>query len=267
MLAEQRRKRILHEVQVRGSAHVHDLAELLAVSAMTVRRDLKELEEQGLLTRVHGGAEAAGSGLEPAFAEKSGLNARAKDLIADAAARLVEPGMSVGFSAGTTCRRLAQHVTKRTDLQDLSVVTNSLPAADEFFRTARGGLPGGPAPVAPPSRVLLTGGQRTPSDALVGPLADAALAELHVDLVFMGTHGADPRGLSTPNPDEARTNRALIRSARDVVAVFDSSKWGLTGLSGFAHWDAVDTVITDSGLSDPALQFLKDNVNKVVIAS
>lgn len=266
MLAEQRRKQMLHEVQVRGSAHVHELAELLSVSAMTVRRDLADLEDQGLLNRVHGGAEAVGSSLEPAFAEKSGLHAQAKDSIAEAAARLVEPGMSLAFSGGTTCLHLARQLAGRPDLHDLSVVTNSLPVADQFFRAGDGRDRTGVHTVARPSRILLTGGQRTPSDALVGPIADAALGELHVDLLFLGTHGADPRGLSTPNPDEASTNRALIRSAHSVAAVFDASKWGLTGLSSFAHWDALDTVVTDQGLTAPAHEFLKDHVNEVIVA-
>ncbi|MCP3425391.1 DeoR/GlpR family DNA-binding transcription regulator [Rothia sp. AR01] len=263
MLAQQRHSRILHEVQARGTVHVHDLAELLDVSAMTVRRDLAELDEQGLLNRVHGGAESAASTLEPDYAEKMSLHAEGKAAIARRAARLLHPGHSVAFSAGTTCTRIAQEVTGPHRVGDLTVVTNSLPVADEFFRSRNRHRHGGAAE----PRVLLTGGERTPSDALVGPLADAALADLHVDLLFIGAHGAGESGLTTPNLNEARTNRALVRAARQVVAVFDHSKWGVTGLSGFARWSEVDTVITEPGLPPEALALLRESVAEVIVAS
>jgi DeoR/GlpR family transcriptional regulator of sugar metabolism len=262
MLAQQRHARILHEVQARGTVHVHDLAELLDVSAMTVRRDLAELDEQGLLNRVHGGAESTASTLEPAYAEKMSLHAGSKAAIAGRAAQLVRPGHSVAFSAGTTCTRIAQEITGPHRVGELTVVTNSLPVAEEFFRSRNRSRHEGGEP-----RVLLTGGERTPSDALVGPLADAALAELHVDLLFLGAHGAGEAGLTTPNLNEARTNRALVRAARQVVAVFDHSKWGVTGLSGFARWGEVDTVITDPGLPEEAVRMLRDAVPDVVVAS
>ena len=281
MLAEQRRKRILHEVQTRGAVHVQELTELFEVSAMTVRRDLRALQDRGLLTRVHGGAEPTGSGLEPTFAEKAALHAEQKTVIAARAATLVAPGAAVSFSAGTTCVRVAQMLTRPGGPAHLSVVTDSLPVAEEFYRVEQGSAPhptpdqgipvdapgAGSAALPRPARVLLTGGQRTPSDALVGPLADAALAELHTDLLFLGAHGVGPEGLTTPNPEEARTNRALIRATGTVVAVFDASKWGVTGLAGFADWGAVDVVVTDAGLPRAAKELLEERVDEVIIAS
>ena len=84
--------------------------------------------------------------------------------------------------------------------------------------------------------MLLTGGLRTPSDALVGPVAITALRSLHVDAVFLGVHGMDERaGFSTPNLLEAETNRAMIRSGRRLVVLTDSSKWGVVGLSSMAR--------------------------------
>lgn len=266
MLAELRRKRILHEVSDRGIVQVQDLADLLGVSPMTIRRDLAELDEQGLLNRVHGGAESTASAREPAYADKRGLRAEEKAAVARAAADRVRPGQSLGFSAGSTCARVAQELVSRGATGPLAggttVVTNALPVAEEFFRAAESRPSDAPGP-----RVLLSGGERTPSDALVGPLADTSLAQLHVDLLFIGAHGAGPGGLTTPNLDEARTNRALIAAAHRTVAVWDSSKWGTTGLALFASWTDIDTVITTEGLPDEALALLEEYVSEVVVAS
>lgn len=266
MLAEQRKRRIVQEVQKHGAAHVQDLAKLLDVSPMTVRRDLAELDEQGLLTRIHGGAEATASTSEPAYAEKMSLNSEAKSAIARAAAGLVSSNQSVGFSAGTTCTRLAQELTDRQRLTNLTVVTNSLPVADEFFRAQDDGARGGSHPLGA-HQVLLTGGERTPSDALVGPLADVALGSLHVDTLFIGAHGVGRSGLTTPNLAEARTNKVLARTARSVVAIFDHTKWGITGLAGFAEWPEIDVVITSAGLPEDAVEFLEGQIDKVIVAS
>ncbi|WP_129657073.1 DeoR/GlpR family DNA-binding transcription regulator [Rothia uropygialis] len=266
MLAEQRKKRIVQEVQKNGAVHVQDLAKLLDVSPMTVRRDLAELDDQGFLTRIHGGAESTASTLEPAYAEKMTLNAEAKSAIARTAADMVGTNQSIGFSAGTTCTRLAQAITGRHHLANLTVVTNSLPVADEFFR-AQDVQETADRKHSSPQQVLLTGGERTPSDALVGPLADATLGYLHVDTLFIGAHGVGRSGLTTPNLAEARTNKVLVHSARTVVAVFDHTKWGITGLAGFADWSEVDVVVTSPGLPEDALEFLEEKIDKVVIAS
>jgi DeoR/GlpR family transcriptional regulator of sugar metabolism len=94
---------------------------------------------------------------------------------------------------------------------------------------------------------------RTPSDALVGPLADQAIRSLNFDVVFLGCHGISATaGLSTPNLAEAETNRALVNAGRRVVALADHTKWGLVGLSTFAPLGAVDVWVTDAGLSDEA---------------
>ncbi len=115
------------------------------------------------------------------------------------------------------------------------MVTNSVRVAD-VFHAAKGGT----------ATVVLTGGVRTPSDALVGPVADQTIATLHFDLLFLGVHGVSVEaGLSTPNLAEAETNRRLIRSARRVVVVADHTKWGTVALGSFARLDEVDTLVTD----------------------
>jgi DeoR/GlpR family transcriptional regulator of sugar metabolism len=116
--------------------------------------------------------------------------------------------------------------------------------------------------------VVLTGGVRTPSDALVGPVADRAIGSLHFDLLFLGVHGiSEEAGLSTPNLAEAETNRRLVRSARRVVVVADHTKWGTVGLSSFASLDQVDTLVTDAGLPDELRARISEQLSELLVAS
>lgn len=258
MLPDVRKKRILQEIQTQGAAQVADLAELLGVSPMTVRRDLAELNEQGLVNRIHGGAEASTTTLEPAFAEKMGLNASEKTAIALTSLSLLHNSQAVAIAGGTTCLHIARALAADASFTELTIITNSLPVADEFFATST-------HKVSPP-RVLLTGGERTPSDSLVGPLADASLENLYADVLFIGTHGAAEAGLLTPNLQEAQTNRALIQNAQKVVSVFDGSKWGTAGISRYASWNDIDVVISTPDLPTSAHTFLSDKVKEVIIA-
>jgi DeoR/GlpR family transcriptional regulator of sugar metabolism len=188
MLARQRQAFILDRVREDGAVRVADLVRTLGVSDMTVRRDLEVLHDRGLLEKVHGGATSlAGTALfEPGFAAKSALQQREKEAIADAAVTLVEPGMAIAVSAGTTTYALAQRLAH---VAGLTVVTNSIPVADVLHHVGQAD-----------QTIILTGGMRTPSDALAGPFAVAALRTVHVDLVFMGVHGMDLRsGFTCPN--------------------------------------------------------------------
>jgi DeoR/GlpR family transcriptional regulator of sugar metabolism len=114
---------------------------------------------------------------------------------------------------------------------------------------------------------VLTGGARTPSDALVGPVADLTIRSLHLDTLFLGCHGIDPvAGLTTPNLAEAETNRSFVAAARRVVAVADHTKWGTVGLSTFASLAEIDTLVTDSGLPVEIRSAVAEQVREVVIA-
>lgn len=255
MLARQRQELILDAVRTTGGARVSELVERLGVSDMTVRRDIEVLATRGLVTRVHGGATAAGSSVdEPGFAAKSGLHTAAKQAIAAAAAALIEPGASVALSAGTTTHAVASALLT---VPRLTVVTNSLRVAEVLHESPRDDL-----------AVVLTGGERTPSDALVGPVAVAALRRLHVDWLLMGVHGMDAEaGFTTPNLVEAETNRALVASARRIAVVADNSKWGVVGLSTIATLDEVDVVVTDVGLEEDARKILESSCARLVLAS
>ncbi len=253
-LARQRQALILEQVRELGAVRVADLVTALGVSDMTVRRDLELLHGRGLIEKVHGGAAAIeGSSLfEPGFTAKSSLMQSEKNAIAEAAASLVAAGTAIAISAGTTTYAMARQLT---DIRGLTVLTNSVPVADVLYKDGRAD-----------QTVILSGGVRTPSDALVGPFAVDVIHSLHVDIVFLGTHGMDARsGFTTPNILEAETNRALIESGRRLMVLADHTKWGTIGISSVGRLEEADTIITDTGLDPVARSQMAAIVRRVML--
>lgn len=247
MLARQRHDLIVEQVRNAGSVRVRDLADDLDVSEMTIRRDLDTLATQGLIEKVHGGAArlADASSFEPGFAAKQQRQLVEKDLIARRALDFVAPNSSVGLTAGTTTWTFARHLGA---IADLTVVTNAPSIAQTLYQAAE-----------PQASVVLTGGVRTPSDALVGPIATSALSTLHIDVLFLGVHGMDDGlGYSTPNLAEAEVNRAFIAAARRVIVLADHTKWGMRGLAQIAPLERADLVISDNSLPIRAQQILQN---------
>src|SRR3712207_4758607 len=196
----------------------------------------------------------SGSTHEPDFAAKSVRQRGEKAAMATRAAALVSPGDAIALSAGTTTAGLAQRLV---DVPSLTVVTNSVPVADIFYRAGR-----------PDQTVVLTGGTRTPSDALVGPVAVAAIGTLHLDMLFLGVHGMSERAVyTTPNLMEADVNRALVEAAERLVVLADHTKWGTVGISSIVPLDRADVLITDDGLDEPARSLLSETVRDLVVVT
>jgi DeoR/GlpR family transcriptional regulator of sugar metabolism len=250
LLGAQRRTRILEEVARAGSVRVSDLTVALGVSEMTVRRDLDRLGREGLLQKVHGGATAVRqrSSAEAGFRASTLRRPEAKEAIARAAVRLVEQGQTVALGAGTTTWALAHQLVH---VEDLTVITNSVHIADVL----RGSCD-----------VVILGGVRTPSDALVGPVADQTLRGLHVDVAFLGCHGFSPAGLTAPNLAEAETNRGIVRAAGRLVVLADSAKWDTVGLMAYAALSELDVLVTDDGLPQDVREAVAAQVRVLEIA-
>jgi DeoR/GlpR family transcriptional regulator of sugar metabolism len=260
VLATQRQHLILQELDAEGTVRVAALADLLRVSEMTVRRDIDALDAEGLLLRVHGGATRAGafSAVEPGFGAKSAREADAKRAIAAEALTLLRPGMTLLVSGGTTTHELARLLPR--DL-GLTVATNSLMAANALAAAGDGGI-----------RTVVLGGQRTPSEALVGPVTVHALDNLHADLCFMGVHGFDPEaGITSPNLLESEVNAAMIAASDQLAVLADATKYGTVGLAGIAPLSAVGILITDdrigTGPAGPAAEeLLRQSVGELRLA-
>ncbi|GGR53775.1 DeoR/GlpR family transcriptional regulator of sugar metabolism [Nocardioides luteus] len=252
MLAAERQGKILEAVQRHGAARVADLATLLDVSDMTIRRDLDALAAAGRIDKVHGGAtvKRRPSTDEPGFEANGGRRVEEKRAIAERALELITPGSAIGLSAGTTTWTLARALPASLDL---TVVTNSMHIAEELGKRT--------------TNVILTGGVRTPSDALVGPIAVASLQSLHLDLVFLGVHGMDVQaGFTTPNLLEAETNRAFVSAGRRLVVLADHTKWSTVGLSSIAPLHEADVIVTDSGIPADGRSMLAEAAGELVVA-
>ncbi len=224
---------------------------MFQTSAVTIRRDLQELEKQGFLQRVHGGAISKPSlftGL--ALSEKEKIRTEEKERIARYAAGLVQRGDVVLIDSGSTTLRLARHLKNQ---QELMVVTNSLHVASELSRSR--------------NKIILTGGEMEPDSlALLGPLADQTLHSVAVDKLFMGIDSIDfESGLTTPQFSEARTIHAMMKAAGNRILLADSSKFGRKSLAVVEKISALDKIITDSGLDEALIRKIEQAGVEVVV--
>jgi DeoR family transcriptional regulator of aga operon len=235
---------ILSELSEDGGVEVAALASEFRVSSATIRRDLELLESQRLLARTHGGAVPMGVVYELPLRYKGARHHDEKRRIAVAAAALISDGMAVGLTGGTTCTEVAREIVDR---ERLTVVTNALNIASELA-------------VRPNLKLVVTGGTARPeSYELVGPLAEQALAGLHLDPVVIGVDGIDAAGGCTTHHEvEAHTDLALIRRADRVVVVADSSKIGRAAFARICDIGLVHELITDRGADRRALRGLRD---------
>lgn len=255
----ERRAQMLATVERHGFARVADLSAAFGVSTVTVRADLDALEVEGSVRRVRGGAMpggAAGPG-ERSFEETQVEAAPQKARIAQAAADLVEPGMSVLLDVGTTTAAIARELVRRDDLRDVIVVTNGLSIALAL------------EPAIPRLQVVLTGGTLRPlQHSLVAPLGDLLLNRIHADLALIGCNGVDAvAGITNVNLPEAEIKRSMVASAARAVVVADGSKIGRASLGKVASAEEIDVVITDQGAPTAALDELEalDDGPRVVL--
>lgn len=255
MYAAERQQLVAERLQADGRVSVVEIADELGVSNETIRRDLAALERDGLAQRVHGGAVPARALriLEPGLAQRTTTNADQKARIARAAAEfLPTEGGSVVLDAGTTISHLVDEIPLD---HPMTVVTHAIPIAAKV--------------TAIPSVDLHTLGGRVRgiTAAAVGQGVVDGLEGLSVDVCFLATNAATPsHGLSTPDAEEAAAKRALVRSARVVVALFDSSKFDEQHVFSFASYDDLDVVVTDDGISAEDKAALEAADVKVVVA-
>ena len=237
MLAVERRRVIAETLRTRGVVSVVDMAERLQTTEITVRRDLRAMARDGLLVRAHGGAVLpAAIGHEPTYLEKTRLAAAEKASIAQVAAAMILPGDSILLGPGTTTQALARLLV---DFPELTIVTNSLLVAQALMPASH-------------VEVILTGGAlRRSIHALVGPAAEESVRSLRASKAFISGNGfTRERGLSTPSPLVAATDRAFAAAAQQVIVLADHTKIGQDTMCQTVPTARVSTLITDSG-GDP----------------
>ena len=236
LASEERLRWLTERLAAHGTVTIAEASEALAVSEMTIRRDLLALEERGTARRVRGGAKAVGP--RP-FAERRHKAARAKSRIAAKLAGLLPPEGAVAFDASTTVMRLTGALRSA---RDLTVLTNG---PDTF--TALQGLAG----VTP----LLTGGRLEPrTGSLVGPLACRAAAQVTVGTFVASAAAVIPEvGALEMTLEEAEVKRSIAAGADRVVLAVDASKLGARAVAAALAWDRVDLLVTELAPDDARL--------------
>ncbi|MFC5646846.1 DeoR/GlpR family DNA-binding transcription regulator [Kitasatospora cinereorecta] len=245
MFAAERRQLILEMVRANGAVSLRELARVVQTSEVTVRRDVRALEAEGLLDRRHGGAVLPGGfSREPGYPQKTHLAAAEKSAIADLAAGLVEEGDAVVVGAGTTTQELARRLAR---VPGLTVVTNSLLVAQALAHANR-------------VEVVMTGGTLRGSNyALVGSGAEQSLHGLRVSKAFVSGSGLTAeRGLSTTNMLSASVDRALVQAAGEVIVLADHTKLGTDTMFQTVPTEAITRLVTDetSAADDPTAREL-----------
>lgn len=243
MISLRRQKRLLEYIAAHQSAQVTELGTAFGVSVSTVRRDLKEMEQSGLVRRVHGGVVLAEERDESPRVQRTGHRPDQKRRIAQAAAALVGDGSTIIISAGTTTGAMVPFLTGK---RDLTVITNALHVACQLTNYPQITL------------IVLGGWLRHSESSLLGHLTAQALEDLRADQIFHGTFGIDlDHGLTGAYLQEVETDRQLIAAAREMIVLADSSKFGRLGSVRLAPFEAIARVITDGEAPAAALEALQ----------
>ena len=234
MQATERHQTILQLLDARGQVTIADLSGRFSVSEMTIRRDLAQLETEGLLRRTHGGAARTASGsFEPPFALRARLHLDAKRAIAaDIAGRLID-GQTVVLDGGSTGAVIAEAITGR----NLTVCALNMRVAEILSSS-------------PNTRVMVPGGLIRPGElSLTGPAAERTLADHRFDTYVMTVSAVDASaGLTEWNVEDAAVKRAALASSSRCIVACDSSKFGQTAFARIAALDAADLIVTDPSL-------------------
>jgi DeoR/GlpR family transcriptional regulator of sugar metabolism len=239
-----RRQQILNLLEETGSLDVGDLADRFAVSVVTIRKDLDDLEREGLLQRTFGGAVFSHrSRFNRSFLERASEHLPEKLAIAAAALEYIKDGDTIILDAGTTTLALAQVL--KTHVKSAFIITCSVPVALEVSSAGYD--------------ILLLGGMvRNKSLALLGRETLWMLDRYRADKAFLGSSGFTmEKGHTTPNPDDAQVKEAIMRVSREKYVLVDSSKFGDQCLTRFANLRDIDLTITDSRLPKAKIKALE----------
>lgn len=250
MFAEERWQCILNALKTKDTVTAQELSRELGVSPVTVRKDLSELEEKGLLKRTHGGAIRVDLLFEPAYEEKVTECSFQKELIAQAAVKQIKSGEIVLLDAGTTTMAIARALPISIDI---TVATNALNIAQEILQKD--------------IRTILIGGEVRKTMAAVGPATISTLNQYFFNKVFLGTNGFSiNEGVTTPTPSEAEVKAKMIKQSQYKYLVTDSSKYNHIAFAKVADLQDFDAIITDSDLAQDAQKVITETGIELILA-
>lgn len=236
---------ILKELQKKGFVRVQDLSEILGVSEVTIRKDLKELEERKMLIRNHGSASQLSSLIiDRHIDEKEKVQVKEKSAIAGAANDLLVKDDWIIIASGTTMLAFAQTITFN---EPLTVITPSVKIS--LLLSYKPNI----------DIIQLGGAMRKSSASVIGPYAESLLGEMMCSKLFLGADGIDLEyGITTSNIAEAHLNQYMIRSAREVIVLADSSKFGKRGFGKICNLTQIHHIITDRGAPGSIIQVIRE---------
>lgn len=247
MLKEERLKRIIELLSKTGTIKVTDIMAELSISDMTVRRDLDELEKQGKLQRVHGGARLEEFYLheELTHSEKTILNRDAKQKIAGKAAQLIEEGETIFIGPGTTCELLATKIHTK----NLRIVTNCLPVFQTLMKEQK------------ERKVYLLGGEmRTITQAFFGEITNKNLQDMHFHKVFFSCNGLNKQDVMTSTIEEGQTQRIALDNSISRYLLIDSSKIGKTDFAVYYQLQDITQVVVNKDDTHSYSKIEQDNL-------
>lgn len=253
MLAQERRQHIFKAIEASGVASVRDLAQRFDVSMITIMRDLQELEQEGLIRRVHGGAiSVRGASYEPPFSARESQLSTEKQRIAHKAVELIADGDSIILDVGTTTLEIARALKGK---RNLTVLVTNLRAAMELASQ-------------PAIQVIVIGGKlRTSELSMVGHLTEQTLRTFLVDKVFIGVGGITlNHGLTEFNFDEAGTKRVMLERANQRIVVADHTKFGKVMLTQVAPLSAVNVIITSHEIDERSQREIEEAGVRLILA-
>jgi DeoR family fructose operon transcriptional repressor len=253
MLTEERQARILEVLSEskKGVVTVSALSQLFSVSGMTIRRDLSRLEEAGLVRRVHGGAVSyEGVVYEKPFLTREEEYGREKQEIGRLAAQMIANGQTIILDAGTTTQQIARNLAQK---EGLTVVTHAIPVAVALSNYLR------------IQTIMLGGMLKRKELCMVGPPVIEELSRMSVDKLFLSAAGFTvERGATDPDIRETEVKRAMVKAAKEVILVADSSKYGYVAFAQIAPLRAIHTIVTDEGLPAGAIEAIEAEGLKVI---
>ncbi len=256
LIPAQRQREIQDYLRAHQVVRTAALCALLGASEATIRRDLAQLEREGVLERTHGGAVLTQRmPTEPAYAHSALAHPDEKDWIGREAAALVSDGDTIFLNSGTTIAEVARHLAVRTDLERVTVITNSLTATMEMAGVG--------------FEVILLGGSFRPlANSTFGAFAISTLRQISADKAFIGVDGVTLKyGCTTPAAAEAEIGQVMIERTRGpVIVVADHSKWGVVSNFEIARLDQIHSLIVDEGLTREARETLEARSLDILIA-
>lgn len=257
MNSPERHSRIVELVLEKGRIAIPDICEMFEVSEMTARRDLNELDRQGLLRRIHGGAIAnLGRSYEPPFQSRAVKNQEVKTAIGLKAAEFIFDGDSIALDVGTTTLEIVRGLKEK---RNLTIVTSCLQIANRVVDTLS---------LEIDARLVLTGGIVRPRElSLIGSIPEKVYQDLHVDKAFLGIGGITLEdGLTEYNIEDTQIKQTLLRNAREKIVVADSSKFGVTTFASVGPLTAIDRIITDRAAPREILDGIRKLGVEVILA-